>query len=156
MRISVWSSDVCSSELGDGRAAGILQCLPRTSEIGAESRGIHRENALVIPAVARDLVARIDDPADQRGVTMRDPAEREEGRLDPRLAEQREHRIGIAFDALRPPIPLGFRDHRFSRAALDPALDTDRQTVQHRRATPPAALPPPTATLPSPHPPSTP
>src|SRR3546814_20988464 len=68
---------------GDGRAAGILQCLPRTSEIGAESRGIHRENALVIPAVARDFVARIDDPADQRGVTMRDPAEREEGRLDP-------------------------------------------------------------------------
>src|SRR3546814_1368358 len=97
MRISDWSSDVCSSDLrtegearclwpaimivdhrrnarrigiaclgefgmrprgagvdrearrtiaGDGRAAGILQCLPRTSEIGAESRGIHRENAL--------------------------------------------------------------------------------------------------------------
>src|SRR3546814_18434749 len=99
---------------GDGRAAGILQCLPRTSEIGAESRGIHRENALVIPAVARDFVARIDDPADQRGVTMRDPAEREEGRLDPRLAEQLEHSTGIAFDALRQPIPLRFSDHRFT------------------------------------------
>src|SRR3546814_7045719 len=71
---------------------------------------------------------------------MRDPAEREEGRLDPRLAEQREHRIGIAFDALRQPIPIGFRDHRFERADLEPVLDIDRQTVEHRRAPPQAAL----------------
>src|SRR3546814_7609398 len=86
---------------------------------------------------------------------MRDPAEREEGRLDPRLAEQREHRIGIAFDALRQPIPIGFRDHRFERADLEPVLDIDRQTVEHRRAPPQAALLPTPGCLRWQSPPST-
>ena len=86
----------------------------------------------MVPAVAGDLVAGLGDAADQRGVALGDPAQSEEGRLDPGLVEQVEHRVGVALDAVRERLPLVAADHLLEGADLEPVLDIDGKGVEHR------------------------
>ena len=61
-----------------------------------------------------------------------DPAQSEEGRLDPGLVEQGEHRVGVALDAARERLPRVAGDHRLEGADLEPVLDIDGEGVLHR------------------------
>ncbi len=74
-------------------------------EIGPEALLAQGEDPLMVPAVAGDLVARLGRPPDQRRVALGDPAQSEEGRLDPGLVEQVEHRLAVALDPPLEPVP---------------------------------------------------
>ena len=76
------------------------------------------EDPLMVPAVACDFVAGLGGPADQGRVALGDPAQGEEGRLDPRLGEQVEDCARIALDALLQPVPLVAADDGLERADL--------------------------------------
>ena len=80
--------------------------------------GRHREDALVIPAVAGDLVPRLDNPSHQPGIAFGDPAQREEGALDPGPLEQVEDGPAVPLDTRSQRIPAGTIDHVLERADL--------------------------------------
>ena len=82
--------------------------------------------------MARDLVAGLGDAADQRRMALGDPAQREEGRLDAGLVEQRQDVIGVALDPARQRLPRVAGDHLFEGADLEPILDIDGEGVAHR------------------------
>jgi hypothetical protein len=85
----------------------------------------------MVPAVAGDFVAGFGDAPDQRRVARRDPAEDEEGRLDPRLVEQGKGAVGIGLDPARQRLPIIAGDHGFEGADLEPVLDVDGKGVAH-------------------------
>jgi hypothetical protein len=58
------------------------------------------------PAVAGKLMATVDDATDHGGIALRDPTQREKGRLDAVLVEQRQDAIDIAFDSARQSVPI--------------------------------------------------
>src|SRR5687768_6284497 len=104
------------------------------AEVGAEALLAEVEDPLMVPAVAGDLMAGHGRPADQGRMALGDPAQSEEGRLDPGLGEQVEHRFGVAPDALLQPVPLVAADHFLEGADLEPVLDVDGEGVQHSTA----------------------
>jgi hypothetical protein len=116
---------------GHALAAGLFERIARTGQIGGKARGIEREHAGMVPAVAGDLVPGLRDARDQARVALRHPAEREERGLDPCPVKQRQNRLDIAFDARFQPIPVGAVDHALESADLKPLLDIDGQAVQH-------------------------
>src|SRR3546814_6912988 len=72
MRISDWSSDVCSSDLADARRRGIPA---RTAAVaarrGAEDRAVGPASEALRAAPVRDLAAQPPDAAVQRARTER-------------------------------------------------------------------------------------
>src|SRR5436309_12706198 len=82
----------------DPLARGLFDLAAGAREILAELRLAQGEDALMVPAVAGDLVTGLGDAADQSGMARGDPAEDEEARLHPGLVEQPEHRVGVALD----------------------------------------------------------
>src|SRR5690606_6921284 len=95
----------------DAHAGGILDGLARARDVLAEFAAVHAVHALVIPAVAGDLMPSGGDLAQQGAVPLGDPAEREEGGDRFSLVEQVEDRVDVALDPVREPSPVVPLDH---------------------------------------------
>jgi hypothetical protein len=65
--------------------------------------------------MAGDFWPCIDDPADQGGIALRHPSEREESGLDAGTLEQSQHGIAVALDAVRQAVQSA-REITFSNA----------------------------------------
>ena len=64
-------------------------------------------------------------------MTLCDPAQSEEGRLDSRFVEQGQNGVGIGLDPAGQIIPGVAGDAGLEGADLEPVLDVHRQGVQH-------------------------
>ena len=115
----------------DRDPAEVFEDRPRLCEVGGEIAGRHREDALVIIAVAGKFMPRRDDAPDQRRIAFGDPAEREEGALGARIGEDLQHRVAICLDPAFQRRPVGTVDRALKGADLEPVLDIDRQAVLH-------------------------
>ncbi len=80
-------------------------------------------------AVARDLVAGIDDTADQLRVALGNPTEGEERRARPAIGKNLEYAIGVALDPARQAVPVRAADGGGERADLEIILDVDGHRV---------------------------
>src|SRR5687768_12041283 len=110
-------------------------------------------NPRVVPSVAGDLMARVRDPAHQFWVPLRDPAEREERRLDVDFGKQVEDTEHVVVHPQRQRVPIISGNYVLERTDLEPILDVDRQAIEdaptgsafrtgtHRHATTPVRLP---------------
>src|SRR5690606_32403903 len=110
----------------------VLYRSPRLGDVFAEALAIHREDAPVVPAVARDLMPARNNFPQQRTVALGDPAEGKERRLRIDLVEQVENLAHIAVDPVRQAAPVSALDHLFESADMEPVLDVDRQPVDDR------------------------
>ena len=90
-----------------------------------------REDARMVPAVAGDLVPRLGDAADQRGMALGHPAQREEGRLDPASSNRASTASVLRSTRRGRPSQSSRSITRLEGADLEPVLDIDRQGVQH-------------------------
>jgi hypothetical protein len=61
----------------------------------------------MVPAMAGNLMTRLDCAADKGGEALRNPSEREESRFDAALFEQVDDGVAVALDALFEPVPFG-------------------------------------------------
>ena len=77
-------------------------------------------------------MALLRNPTDQSGVTLRNPAQREKGRVDPGVREQFEDRIDIAFDPGGNVRPVRASDRCLKRADLKPVLNINRKAIDYR------------------------
>ena len=79
----------------------------------------------MIPAVAREFMALIDDAADQRGMTMRHPAKRKECRFNAVSGEHCKASVGIRLNSAVESVPVFGIDYRFKGTDLKPVFDID-------------------------------
>src|SRR5690606_19027663 len=114
---------------GHRHTARILERLSRAPDVRGELLAVESEHPRMVVAVARELVAGLDDPSHQRAIALGHPAQREEGRLDPGFGEEFEDAQHVVLDAQREMVPIAARDYVLERADLEPVLDVDRQAV---------------------------
>ena len=84
----------------------------------------------MIGPVARQFVPIREDPSDQCGVPLANPAQYEEGRLSARLGENIEDALGVALNPLRQAVPVLAVNRRSEGLDLEIILDIDRHGVR--------------------------
>jgi hypothetical protein len=80
------------------------------------------------------LVTRIVNAAHERGVLLRDPAQREECSARAMLLQEREHSIHRLLYPARVAVPLLARHHAFEGSDLEVLFHVDCKDVFHRSA----------------------
>ena len=115
-----------------GAPAHILQKVFGAFDISSEVCLIEVRGTLMAVAVAGDFVTLVRNSADQLGVTLSDPAEREERGLGLVPIKHRKNAIDVAFDPAFTTIPIAARDVGREGGHLKVVLDVDRQGVANR------------------------
>src|SRR5215469_12386212 len=84
----------------------------------------------MIGSMTRQFVPIRENPSDQCGVPLGNPAQYEEGRLSARFGENVEDALGIALNSLRQAVPVLAVNRRSEGFDLEIILDVDRHGVR--------------------------